>query len=232
MIEQSIVRILHAIPIFKELSDYEVNALKEIAHTKRYKKGTHVFMQEEPLTNVYFILEGTVKIYRTDVQGREQIVNVLNKGDMFPHQGFFRNDGYPAHAEVTTPSLLVYIPKKQFEQFLIQYPQISVKIFKVLGDIIVDLQHRLEEQILHTTYEQVMMLLLRLVKKDGREQKDGSYLLTKHFSNRELANMIGTSRETISRTLSQLKKETFIEQKSNQEWIIHVNKLEDKLFLD
>ena len=49
-------------------------------------------MQGDPLTNVYFIHRGKIKIYKTDIHGKEQIVNVLQSGDMFPHQGFFRKD--------------------------------------------------------------------------------------------------------------------------------------------
>ncbi|QGH35639.1 cyclic nucleotide-binding domain-containing protein [Gracilibacillus salitolerans] len=230
MKQQSIEEILHSIPIFKELTVYEIDSLKTIAHTKRYQKYSHVFMQDDRLSNVYFILDGKIKIYKTDIHGREQIVNMLGTGDMFPHQGFFRHDTYPAHAEVVDPSLLVYIPKQQFEDFLMQFPQISVKLFRVLGDMIVDLQQRLEEQILHNTQEQIMMLILRLVKKHGKENKTGDVLLAKQFSNKELANMIGTTRETISRTISQLRKEALIEPTTNNMWKIDVEKIEDKLF--
>src|SRR5699024_12098373 len=90
--------ILHTIPIFKEFNADEINSLQTIAHTKNYDKYAHVFMQEDPLTNVYFIMQGKIKIYRTDIHGNEQIVNILHTGDMFPHQGFFRHDNYPAHA--------------------------------------------------------------------------------------------------------------------------------------
>src|SRR5699024_5041432 len=108
-------------------------------------------------TNVYFIQAGKVKIYKTDIQGKEQIFNVLQQGDMFPHQGFFRQDNYPAHAEALDDITLIYIPIESFENFLITHPEICVKLFRVLGDIIVDLQNRLEQQILHNTYEQIIM---------------------------------------------------------------------------
>lgn len=222
--------ILHDIPLFKELDEMERESLKSIAHTRTYKKYAHVFMQEEALTNVYFIMEGKIKIYRTDIHGREQIVNILHAGEMFPHQGFFRHDTYPAHAQAMEPSILVYIPKKQFEKFLVEYPQISVKLFRVLGDMIVDLQQRLEEQILHNTREQIMMLFLRLVKKHGIENENGEVFLVRQFSNKELASMIGTSRETVSRTISQLRREKLIKLTSRNMWKISVEAIENKLF--
>src|SRR5699024_4368945 len=114
----SIKDLLQRFPLFKNMTDDEIEPVLEIARTRVYRQGTHLFMQGDPLSNVYFILKGKVKIYRTDLQGKEQIINVLGKANMFPHQGFFRNDNYPAHAEVLEEATLVYIPIQQFEQFL------------------------------------------------------------------------------------------------------------------
>lgn len=229
MRRNSVKDLLQQFPLFKHLTDEEMEPVLEIARNRIYRKGTHLFMQGDPLTNVYFIMHGKIKIYRTDLQGKEQIVNVLGENEMFPHQGFFRNDDYPAHAEVLDEATLIYIPIHQFEQFLISNPEVSVKVFRVLGDIIVDLQNRLEEQILYNTYEQIILLLLRLTKSHGKEIADGSFQITTPFTNRDLANMIGSSRETVSRTLTQLKKNNLIETKSGK-IIVDRAKLEEELY--
>lgn len=229
MRRNSVKDLLQQFPLFKHLTDEEMEPVLEIARNRMYRKGTHLFMQGDPLTNVYFIMHGKIKIYRTDLQGKEQIVNVLGENEMFPHQGFFRNDDYPAHAEVLDEATLIYIPIHQFEQFLISNPEVSVKVFRVLGDIIVDLQNRLEEQILYNTYEQIILLLLRLTKSHGKEIADGSFQITTPFTNRDLANMIGSSRETVSRTLTQLKKNNLIETKSGK-IIVDRAKLEEELY--
>lgn len=229
MWRKSVKDLLQQFPLFKHLTDEEMEPVLEIARNRMYRKGTHLFMQGDPLTNVYFIMHGKIKIYRTDLQGKEQIVNVLGENEMFPHQGFFRNDDYPAHAEVLDEATLIYIPIHQFEQFLISNPEVSVKVFRVLGDIIVDLQNRLEEQILYNTYEQIILLLLRLTKSHGKEIADGSFQITTPFTNRDLANMIGSSRETVSRTLTQLKKNNLIETKSGK-IIVDRAKLEEELY--
>ncbi|WP_138416469.1 Crp/Fnr family transcriptional regulator [Aquibacillus sediminis] len=226
----SIQGLLQKVPLFKDLTDEEMKPIIELAQTRAYRKGTHIFMQGDPLTNVYFIHEGTIKIYKTDIHGKEQIVNILQPGQMFPHQGFFRQDDYPAHAEVSQDAVLIYIPIQKFETFLINHPEISVKLFRVLGDLIVDLQKRLGEQILHNTYEQIVMLLLRLTDSHGIETDDGKYKLKTNFTNRELANMIGSSRETISRTLTQLKKQNLITTQQSGDILIDKDALEDELF--
>ncbi|WP_106498028.1 Crp/Fnr family transcriptional regulator [Lentibacillus sp. Marseille-P4043] len=230
MNSQSVRELLQKVPLFKDLTEYEMEPIVDLAKSRMYRHGTHIFMQGDPLTNVYFIRQGKVKIYKTDFHGKEQIVNVLQPDDMFPHQGFFRKDSYPAHAEVLEDAILIYIPIHSFEDFLITHPEICIKLFRVLGDKIVDLQNRLEEKILHNTYEQIIMLLLRLARHYGKEIKDNQTRINTHFTNRELANMIGSSRETVSRTLTQLKKQQLITTDKGGYFILQANKLEDELF--
>lgn len=196
--------------IFKELDNDEINKVVDIAIAREWEKNSYVFIQDEPLENVYFIYKGKVKIYRTDINGREQIVSFLKHGEMFPHVGFFRKGNYPAFALVMEKAKLVVIPVRQFENILLDNPELSMKIFHVLGDRILDLHQRLEAQILNNTYEQIIKLLMRLGRLHGEKLANGSYLLKPEFTNKELANMIGTTRETVSRTLTRMKKERLI----------------------
>src|SRR5690625_4531419 len=226
----SIRKLLQRFSIFKNLSDYEMNPVVDLAKRRLYRNGSHVFMQGDPLKNVYFIHQGQVKIYKTDLNGKEQIVNVLQPGDMFPHQGFFRQDDYPAHAEAVGDIVLIYIPIQSFEDFLIAHPEICVKLFRVLGDIIVDLQNRLEEKILYNTFEQIIMLLLRLIKSHGEALDEDKYIIKTQFTNRELANMIGSSRETVSRTLTKLKNNQCIETDPTGLLIVYPEVLKKQMF--
>ncbi|MFC4024343.1 Crp/Fnr family transcriptional regulator [Oceanobacillus longus] len=230
MFSMSIKELLQRFTLFKNLTDYEMEPIIDLAKNRMFRQGTHIFMQGDPLTNVYFIHQGKVKIYRSDMHGKEQIVNILNVGEMFPHQGFFRKDNYPAHAEVLEDAILIYIPIHLFENFLITNPEICIKLFKVLGDRIVDLQNRLEEKILHNTYEQIILLLLRLAKSNGKEITSNQISITSQFTNKDLANMIGSSRETVSRTLTQLKKNNLIKNDKGGNIIVNMKELQEELF--
>lgn len=206
----SVKLLLQQFPLFRSLTENEINLIVRLAVTREYKKDSHIFFQGDPLTDVYFIFSGKIKIYRLDAQGNEQIVNILKKGDMFPHQGFFRKDSYPANAQAMEDAVLIYIPIQSFEQFLIRNPEVCIKIFRILGDQIMELHQRLEEKILYNTYDQILLLLLRLTKKHGKKLNEQEFLISTLLTNRDLANMIGSSRETVNRTLSQLKKRNFI----------------------
>ncbi|WP_413309249.1 Crp/Fnr family transcriptional regulator [Bacillus sp. 1P10SD] len=229
MKQSDIIKRLSEVPIFKELCAEELDPIVKIAQTRFYKHKMYVFMQDDPLDRVFFIHSGKIKIYKTDQAGKEQIISVLEPGEMFPHAGFFRKGNFPAHAEVMEDAHLVVIPIDKFEEILIFYPELCIKLFKVLGEKIVDLQGRLEAQVLHNTYEQIILLLIRLCGSNGDKVGD-RYRLTTQFTNRELANMIGTSRETVSRTINQVKKKEYVIQDDEGFYLIDREALQQELF--
>src|SRR5699024_13622 len=89
MAHSETVVFLKQFPVFKDLTDDEMKPIIDFSSMKVWSQGEIVFMQDEPITDVYFIKSGAIKVYRTDYHGNEQIVNVLHKNDMFPHQGLF-----------------------------------------------------------------------------------------------------------------------------------------------
>ena len=228
---EEIKKVLAHFTLFRELTDFELTKVADIAITRDWKKQSHVFLQGDPLENVYFVFDGKIKIYKSDVNGKEQIVAMAKKGEMFPHVGFFRKGEYPAYAEVLEPSTLIAVPISKFESVLIENPELCIKVFRVLGEKIVDLQDRLEEQILNNTYEQIVKLLIRLAQNHGMEQEDGTILLKSEFTNKDLANMIGTTRETISRTLTKMKKDELIEVDEAGNMIVDVEILMEEINL-
>jgi len=222
---------LKQFPLFKNLSDYELKPLADLMDTRRYPRDSFVFMKSELLTHVYFILDGEVKIFRTNPDGKEQIINILKAPDMFPHQGLFRKGHYPANAQISKEAKLMTMSIADFEEFLIVYPAVSIKMFRILGEIIVDLQNRLEERLLLTVYEQIIRLFLRLADNHGEQLNDEETVISLQFTNQDLANMIGSSRETVSRTVSLLRKEKFIRSDEQGNHVIKYFDLKEQLTL-
>lgn len=225
----NIESVLAKVPLFKELTSEDIKRLVNIGITRTYPRGSHVFLQDDPLEQVFFIYSGKIKIYRNDSNGREQIVSILETGDMFPHVGFFGNQSYPAFAQAVNDTNLFTISISNFEQLLLQYPSVCIKLFGVMGETIIDLHDRLEAQILNNTYEQIVKLLLRLSVTHGNDVGENKRSITTHFTNKDLASMIGTTRETVSRTLSKLKKMKLIESNSDGHYTLDVEALYDEL---
>jgi CRP/FNR family transcriptional regulator, cyclic AMP receptor protein len=230
MRQDQIKKVLSNFMLFRDLNELEIDKIVQISLSRTWKKNSYIFLQGEPLDNVYFMEDGKVKIYKSDVNGREQIVSILKKGEMFPHVGFFRKGNYPANAEVLEKATLVVVPIAKFENVLIENPELCIKVFNVLGEKIVDLQNRLEEQILNNTYEQIIKLLIRLGEKHGAKNEDGKVVLKNEFTNKDLANMIGTTRETVSRTLTKMKKNELIEMDDEGNMLLDPETLMDEIF--
>ncbi|MBA4532673.1 Crp/Fnr family transcriptional regulator [Brevibacillus halotolerans] len=228
MKEDLIQKHVRNIPLFNELLDEELQTIVDISQVRTYKARSFVFLQGDSLDRIFFIHSGKVKIQKTDKTGREQIVSVLQAGEMFPHAGFFQKGTFPANAEILELAELIVIPIVDFENVLLQYPRLCITLFKTLEEKIVDLQNRLEEKILHDTYEQIIMLLLRLCKSNGIQIQD-KYKITTQFTNRELASMIGTSRETINRTINRLKRKKLIDIDENGFFILTPERLQEEI---
>lgn len=222
------LHLLKKISLFRDLNEEELSKIVQLLIQRTFMERMVVFMQGEPLDYIYFIVSGKVKIYRTDEHGREQIVNVLQTGDLFPHVGFFHQTVYPANSVMIEKGVLLALPTAKFQTLLKTHPSLSLKLLGVMEATILELQKRLEEMVMHDTFGRIVLLLLRLSRIHG--VKDGNLVkITVPFTNQELANMIGTTRETISRAFSQLKKDGSIQTTTDHHLLLNIEQLESQL---
>lgn len=207
--DQDIHHALRQVPLFQGLNDDELDQVAGISRKRTLKRKSIVFMEGGHKDAVYFVHDGLVKAYRTDEEGHEQIVSLLQTGDMFPHTGFFNQQTYPATTETLVDSTLIVIPVKYFEQLILNVPAISVKLIDVMGAKIVELQHKLQQMSGHDVHERVLNFLLKLADKLG-ERKGDHIHIELPLTNQELASSIGTTRETVNRFMNQLKKQNLL----------------------
>jgi CRP/FNR family cyclic AMP-dependent transcriptional regulator len=221
--------LLQKIDLFRDLSAEELAKIGQLLIRRVFRDKDLVFLQAQPLEHVYFIAEGKVKICRTDEHGREQVVNLLQTGDFFPHAGFFQPEAvYPADAVLMEDGVLLALPNARFGALLQSHPALCMKLLAVLEGKYMELQGRLKEMVLHDTFGRIVKQLLRLARMYG--QPDGDRVrLTIPLTNQELANMIGTSRETVNRTLSQLRRSGAVEVGQDHHLLIRVDVLEGQL---
>ncbi|WP_432358766.1 Crp/Fnr family transcriptional regulator [Sporosarcina sp. UB5] len=225
----SVVEVLKNTMFFNGLSDRELKPFIKIMKRRKLTDRTILFMQGEPITEVFIVTAGKIKIFANDQTGKEQVLHFKQIGDLFPHVGFFRHEHYPAHAQAIEDSEVYSIALKDFEQVLMDNPSLSIKLFRILGDQISKLRQRLEEMALNSANERILLLLLRLCETHGTTMGDEGWVkLNTRFKNADLANMIGTSRESVNRMISQLRKDHAV-RIVDGEYVIHPEKLKDEL---
>jgi CRP/FNR family cyclic AMP-dependent transcriptional regulator len=211
---------LRTIPLFASLTDSEKETIASVMSRKKVKKRDILFYENEPCTAIYLLECGAVKVYKTTEDGREQIVNVFQPGDMFPHVGMFGGSPYPATAEALEDAALYFINVQEFTALLKGNPALCIRLLQILEGRIRELQRRLSDVLSKDMKEKVMNTLSFLARDKGKQEKDG-YVLGMELTHQDLANMVGTTRETVSRIVSQLKKEGQLEFDSHRIWVKH-----------
>lgn len=227
MRQEKISQFLLRLPLFQDLSPLEMERVEEITISRFVSKKGIIFAEGEEKEAVFFIQEGLVKTYKTDENGHEQIVSFLKKDDMFPHTGFFHKHPYPATAEAIIDTQLVAIPVQKFEQLLLNTPEIAIKMMRVMGNKIRELQEKLQFLTGQDVKNRVISFLLMLAEQHG-ENKDSKVIINLPMTHMEFANSVGTSRETVNRLLNQLDKEGLIKVDRNRIVILDINALKQQ----
>ena len=202
---------LKKVDLFSHLEESELIVLVRLAEFQEYKQGEIIFFEGEPGEAMYVIEKGKVKILKDNLEGKEQILNVVEKGDVFAEVVIFDDRPYPATAQTVEDSLIAAIKKESFDQMLYLNPQIAVKMMKLMGKRLREAQGKIADLALKNTDKRVLSTICKLARKHGRELSDNKVKIELSLTHQQLANMVGCSRETVSRILSKFKKKGLID---------------------
>jgi len=197
------------IPLFSELNDSEIDAIIELASTNNVPKKSIVVQEGEMGNALYVILRGSVKISYYAPDGREVVLSLLQQGSIFGEMSLL--DKQPRSATVSTleDSRLAQIRKSDFDRLLLSQPQITLKLLTEVVSRLRRTSMVLERistmDVPHRLYDYIQDYCNRF----GKEDKDG-YVSVKLPTHQLIADQLSTSRETISRAISALKKEEIV----------------------
>ncbi len=225
------IEFLRHVPVFADLDDVDLMQISRIAIFRKYRKGMIIFMEGEPGDELYFVKEGRVKLSKMLADGREQILHFVQKGDVFAEILLFDGGTFPATAEVQEDGEIGMIRNADLEILLQKHPQISFKLLKLLSKRLRTAQQQIRDLALKDTYGRMASTLLKLAQdysaQDDDAQNQGVTMINFALSQQELANIIGSSRETVARILSDFKKQKLIEVNSQKITIIDLNGLRE-----
>lgn len=200
------VDILKKVPAFTNLNEADLEKINDITLQRSFRKGSIIFMEGDEGEAFYFIKSGKIKIFKTSPDGRELIFAILSEGDVFAEVTLFNDIAYPASAEVLEDAVLGMIKNQELEALISKNSGLALSIIKVLSRKLFNSQQKVKELALGDTYMRTAQTIVKLAEAHGKKTEDGLEVKL-DISRQELANMIGTARETVSRALSQFKKE-------------------------
>ncbi|HKS75939.1 MAG TPA: Crp/Fnr family transcriptional regulator [Terriglobales bacterium] len=197
---------LSKVPIFSSLSEGELSFLAQHAVPRRYKTGEQVFGEGEPCTGLYVVESGHVRIFKSSVNGREQVLSIDGPGSSVAELPVFDGGNYPASVMAIEDATLLFVSKQDFQALCLAHPQVALKVLRVVGTRLRRLVGIIEELSFTTVRHRLASFLLRLAQREGKRTSQGVEV-TLSISNQELASQIGTVRELVSRNLSRFQSE-------------------------
>lgn len=211
--------------IFKDLSAQSIHLIANVIQMLPIKKGAQVIGEDEVAKGVFFIHSGAVKLSKKDESGNEIIVCMKQKGDVFAEACLFSKTSelYPATATMLQDGQLFFLDKIELEKGLYKYPELAVQMIQYMSDSLREMTSTLRDVALLDVYAKTVKTLERLGNKFNTSSSRWNIEIP--LTIQEFATVVGTTRESVSRVFSKLKKEEIIEMKSRKIIILDMCRL-------
>lgn len=190
---------LKNVSLFTDLPEEAVNAVSALATTRTYSKNTIIISEGDDSDSLYAVLSGKVKVYLSDDEGKEIIINILSGGDYFGELALLDDEPRSASVMTLEESKLAVLSKTAFEDCLKKNPQVALPIIKGLSTRLRNLTENVKSLALMDVYGRVARTLLEMAEPVGE-----NLVINQRLTQREIASMVGASREMVSRILKDL----------------------------
>lgn len=220
--------ILRSTPLFAALDEPELNSLAGRCGVRTYAQGEVLFSEGEPCKGLYIVVSGRVRIFKTSVNGREQVLTVEGPGASVAELPVFDGGGYPASASALEETEVLFVSRPDLRAICLEKPEVSLKLLQVVSSRLRRLVGIIEELSFTTVRHRLISWLLRQASAEGHATERGTVIFL-NASHQELAAQIGTVRELVSRNLARLQAQSFIEMDGRQITILDRDGLEADL---
>jgi CRP/FNR family transcriptional regulator, cyclic AMP receptor protein len=201
---QDALELLMQVPLLASLSRDEVQDLIGQASLRTYRAGTLIMEKGDEASALYVLLSGRVKVFSADDNGKEIVLNELGPGDYLGDLALIEDSTRSASVMTAAPSRFLVIPKASFRAFLMSRPGVALHLLNVLAGRVRKLTDEVERLALRDVYSRLAETLTsRAIEEDG-------LLVTDALTQRDLAALVGASREMVSRIFKDLKAGGYI----------------------
>ena len=189
------------------------------------KKGQQFIIEGAPVNGLFFILKGTVKVFRTGINGREQIVRFAKEGEIIGHRGFGTEEYYSIGAIALQDSILCYFSKDDLQNTLLENPKFAYDLMLFYANELNRSENKVKSISQMTVRERVVDSLLYIHRKFGVLNS----FINLPLSRKEYADYAGTTEEQVIRIFSSLKKESLISARGKKIGILDIELLKKEI---
>lgn len=218
------VATIRRVPLFREFSDDEIGAIYSTVTDRRYGKHQFIVREGDPGDTFFIIAKGSVAVCRIAPDGRETILSILKEGDFFGEMSMFDSSLRSASIKTLTEVEVGAIRQDDFLEMLERNPRVARLLVIALSDRL-----RAANALIAATTSQdirarLASLLLNLAEQFGEPVENGTRI-TLRLTNQEMANMIGTTRETVNRTLNRFWDDRLVDMRTAHVVIVEPDRL-------
>ncbi|MBL7896868.1 MAG: Crp/Fnr family transcriptional regulator [Bacteroidia bacterium] len=189
-----------------------------------FDEGQRIFHEGELVKGIYFIERGRVKVLSKSHDNSEKIIRLASNEMIVGHRGL-NTKVYPISAETLSESVITFLPIEVFSSILKSNNEMAVYLINFLSDELRDSETRMKNLLILDPKTRIAIILVKLIDCFGYKKNAGNKLLNYTLSRTDIANMAGTTYETVIRTLAALKKERVIDLVGKEIAIINAKKL-------
>jgi len=200
---------LNKIPLFSDLAGEEVARLATQVALEEIRRRRVIFLPGDPGQSVYFVSGGRVKISRVTRDGKELTLAYRGPGEFFGELCLVDGGAREEMAEAMENALVTEVPRDEFARLLDTHVSVGAKMTRILCQRRRDLENKVEDLVFKDVNAKLSELLLKLGHDFGVDDDRGTLVAVK-ITHQEMANLIGSTRETVSLTLSQFKRNKLI----------------------
>ena len=213
-----------AFSFFGGLSPESLTSLQRNKTCTLYKKSQVLFHEGTRPLGIFCISKGKVKIYKTGAEGKDQIIQVMSKGDMMGYRSMLSEESYPVSAETLEDTTICFIPKSDFLEVLKHDTALTASILKSMSKDLGTMADSITTLAQKPVRERLAGALLMLKDTYGLDGHDDGPVEI-NLTREDLANIVGTATETLIRLLHDFKEEKLIETKGRKIKVIESQKL-------
>lgn len=219
---------LKDLAVFSRLHEEEIKLICERSYERHFKKNQIIFFEYDNKKKLYLLAEGRVKLTMLSREGKEKVLTILQEGDIFGEISLFDQDPHPLTAEALEESQLLIISWEDLESIIMKRPELALKIIEAMAKKTRLLTSQVKELVFQDAGGRLASLLLRFAREFGVEVNSGK-MIELVLTHQEIANLIGTSRVTVTKLINQFINEGIIKIYKRKIVILDKEKMEEKL---
>ncbi|MFA5322393.1 MAG: Crp/Fnr family transcriptional regulator [Smithella sp.] len=208
--------------LFGGLPEEYITEIEKIAVDKHYKKGDAIFYDGDEGVGFYLVAAGSVSVYKLSSEGKEQILHIVKEGDTIGAVPVFSGKSFPANARAISKSHLLFFDRRKFIQLITGKPELIMNILALLSTRLREFTIQVENLSLKEIPGRLAAYLLYLSKEQGNKD-----LIKLNISKVQMANLLGTGPESLSRALGNMKIKQLIEETGANVRLINRGLLEE-----